>query len=58
MITEKVIVLKAEEGFYLTNGKVFGKVVYLADADSPDNWHEVTEAEKEQAEAEQETETM
>lgn len=53
MITEKVTVLKAEEGFYLTNGQVFGKVVYLADTDSPDNWHEVTEAEKEQAEAEQ-----
>ena len=58
MITKKVTVLKAEEGFYLTNGKVFGKVVYLAENDSPDNWHEVTEAEKEQAEAEQETKTV
>lgn len=52
MITEKVTVLKAEEGHYLTNGEVFGKVVYLAENDSVDNWHEVTEAEKEQAEQE------
>lgn len=53
MIIEKVTVLKAREGFYLTNGDTFAKVVYLGKNDSPDNWHEVTEAEKEQAEAEQ-----
>ena len=57
MIIEKVTVLKAKEGFYLTNGQVFGKIVYLADTDSPANWHEVTEAEKEEAEKEQENNT-
>ena len=55
MIIEKQTILKADEGFYLTNGDTFAKVVYLGKNDSPDNWHEVTEAEKEQAEN---TETM
>ena len=53
MIVENQTVLKADEGFYLTNGDTFAKVVYLGKYDSPDNWHEVTEAEKEQAEAEE-----
>ena len=48
MIIEEVTVLKAREGFYLTNGDTFAKVVYLGKNDSPDNWHEVTEEEKEQ----------
>ena len=52
MIIENVTVLKARDGFYLTNGDVFAKVVYLGKYDSPDNWHEVTEAEKEQLEKE------
>ena len=53
MIVENQTVLKADEGFYLTNGDTFAKVVYLGKNDSADNWHEVTEEEKEQAEAEQ-----
>ena len=53
MIIEKQTVLKADEGFYLTNGDTFAKVVYLGKNDSADNWREVTEEEKEQAEAEQ-----
>ena len=52
MIIENQTILKADEGFYLTNGETFAKVVYLGKYDSPDNWHEVTEAEKEQAEKE------
>lgn len=52
MIIENQTVLKADEGFYLTNGDTFAKVVYLGKNDSADNWHEVTEEEKEQAEAE------
>lgn len=47
MITEKVTVLKAEEGYTLTNGETFGKVVYLGINDSADNWHEITDAEAE-----------
>jgi hypothetical protein len=47
MKNDNQIVLKADEGFYLTNGKTFGKVVYLGKNDSIDNWHEITEAEAE-----------
>ena len=52
MIVENQTILKADEGFYLTNGETFAKVVYLGKNDSADNWHEVTEEEKEQAETE------
>ena len=45
MITEKVTILKAEEGYTLTNGETFGKVVYLGRNDSADNWHEITDEE-------------
>ena len=51
MIVENQTVLKADEGFYLTNGDTFVKVVYLGKNDSADNWHEVTEEEKEQFES-------
>ena len=54
MITEKVTVLKADEGMILTNGEAFGKVVYLGRNDSASNWHEITE---EEATELQETET-
>lgn len=47
MITEKVTVLKADEGKTLTNGEAFGKVVYLGTNDSADNWYEITEKEAE-----------
>ncbi len=43
MITEKVTVLKADEGMTLTNGEAFGKVVYLGRNDSADNWSEITD---------------
>mgnify|MGYP006992208423 CR=1 FL=1 len=39
--------LKAEKGFYLTNGETFGKIVYLSENDSADNWLEITEEEAE-----------
>ncbi len=42
MIIEKQTVLKADEGFTLTNGETFGKVVYLGRNDSADNWNEIT----------------
>lgn len=45
MITEKVTVLKADEGKTLTNGDTFGKVVYLGKNDSVDNWHEIPDEE-------------
>lgn len=37
-------VLTADSGKLLTNGKVFSEKVYLGIYDSPDNWHEVDEA--------------
>jgi hypothetical protein len=45
MITEKVTVLKADEGMTLTNGEAFGKVVYLGENDAKENWHEITDEE-------------
>ena len=47
MITEKVTVLKADEGMTLTNGEAFGKVVYLGINDNASNWHEITDEEAE-----------
>lgn len=38
-------VLKAEEGYTLTNGEAFGKVVYLGTNDSMNNWHKITDEE-------------
>ena len=37
--------LIASDGMMLTNGEVFGKEVFLGVSDSPENWHEITEAE-------------
>lgn len=53
--------LTAAEGMVLTNGKDYGKVVYLGINDAPDNWYEITEAEyaekmREEAEADMATE--
>lgn len=39
--------LIASDGMILTNGEAYGRVVFLAINDSPDNWHEITEAEYE-----------
>ena len=48
MIAEKVTVLKAEEGYTLTNGEEFGKVVYLGINDTMNNWHKITDEEAEE----------
>lgn len=39
--------LKATEGRMLTNGKLYGSMVFLGSGDSPDNWWEITEEEAE-----------
>lgn len=44
--------LEAEEGKYLTNGKTIGTFAHLGINDSPANWREITEEEKEQLEKE------
>ena len=45
--TIELIKLTASEGMTLTNGETYGKEVYLGCNDSPDNWHEITDAEAE-----------
>lgn len=45
IVIKTVTKLIAEKGHFLTNGTVYGKEVYLADGDSPDNWYEITDAE-------------
>lgn len=50
MTTETQVVLKADDGKWLTNGETFGKVVYVGINDSVDNWHEITDEKKAQLE--------
>ncbi len=45
--------LTAAEGMTLTNGKEFGKEIYLGKNDSADNWYEITDAEAERLQKEQ-----
>lgn len=35
----------AADGMVLTNGYAYSKAPYLGISDSPDNWHEITDAE-------------
>jgi hypothetical protein len=44
--------LTAADGMVLTNGKAYGKIVYLGINDRADNWREITEAEMEAMTAE------
>ena len=39
------IVLYADEGTVLTNGKDYGTVVWLAEGESPDSYHPIPQAE-------------
>ena len=43
--TIKLRKLTAAEGYILTNGEAYGKVIYLGTNDSPANWQEITQAE-------------
>ena len=44
--------LIANEGMILTNGDVYGKIVFLAAEDQPENWYEITLEEYEKTQAE------
>lgn len=46
--TIKIQKLIASEGMTLTNGETYGKTVYLAQNDTAENWHEITDAEAEE----------
>lgn len=43
MKTRKIIY--AYEGKVITNGKVYGKIVYLADGDNGEDFYEITDEE-------------
>lgn len=49
--------IEADNGKYLYNGSTLCKVAYLGVNDSASNWREVTEEEKEEIEAQNDTET-
>lgn len=41
----KRIKIVASEGNWLTNGELYGKIVYLCESNSPDDWYEISEEE-------------
>ena len=59
MITESIELIKltASEGMVLTNGEAYGKEIYLGCNDSPDNWSEITDAEYEEIQKDNQEET-
>ncbi len=54
MKTENYIMLKADEGKVLTNGVVYGKTILLGSGDSAENYHEITDEEYWELQAESE----
>lgn len=47
MITKTIemTALEAADGYVLTNGSTYSRLVYLGINDSPSNWHEIPESE-------------
>lgn len=54
MKTENYIMLKADEGKVLTNGEVYGKTILLGNGDVVENYHEITDEEYWEMQAESE----
>ena len=51
-------IIYADEGMVLTNGTDYGRIIYLADGVSADDYHEITDAEYEAILAEQEANAL
>lgn len=45
--------LEAKEGYILTDGKTYGKIILLADGESREAFYEITDAEYERIQEEQ-----
>ena len=45
IINIELIKLTPSEGMVLTNGETFGREIYLGINDNTENWYEITEAE-------------
>lgn len=54
--TLTVNVIKAEKGKILTDGNIYGRMIYLAKNRSPEEFHEITEAEYEEIQKQNEAE--
>ena len=59
MITESINLIKltASDGYVLTNGEAYSKEVYLGCNDKAENWREITEAEYEEIQKDNQEET-
>lgn len=47
------VVIYADEGKILTNGKTYGRQIFLAEGESAEDYYEITEAEYEKIQAEE-----
>ena len=54
--TLTVNVIKAEKSKILTDGNIYGRTIYLAKNRSPEEFHEITEAEYEEIQKQNEAE--
>ena len=52
------IQITAREGYVLTDGENYGRIVYLASGDDGSKWYEITEAEYEAKLAEEEAKRL
>lgn len=51
-------IIYADEGMVLTNGTEYGRIIYLAEGVSAEDYHEITDAEYEAILAEQEAKSL
>ncbi len=51
-------VITADEGKVLTNGEIYGRTIFLGSGDRVSNYHEITQAEYEEAMAKAEADNI